>query len=58
MCSNGARLQNVSQAPGGKEGTEFRSNMTHPLLPPLLGWNALPHETPALKLAAVNVVTF
>lgn len=50
MCSNGARLQNVSQAPGGKEGTEFRSNMTHPLPPPLQGWNALPHGTPALLL--------
>lgn len=34
-CGDGVRLQNMSQAPGGKEGTEFKSNLTHPL-PPLL----------------------
>lgn len=61
MGSNGARLQNVSHAPGGKEGTEFRSNLTHPLPPPLLGWNAPPPQNSgfvALKLTVVNVVTF
>lgn len=65
MCSNGdgARPQNVSRAPGEKEGTEFRSNLTHPLPLPHPPGLECPSPTKlwgfvALKLSAVNVVTF